>query len=240
MIKKKLLILIFTLSLLICIISLTQMESVEANFAPSPDTIITLQLPRHTTLSASLPFEIVVFPSNSVELIFTMETNIRLVYCFSLDTQERTQVNATLVAHRTESQEGGGVFSYTRYTEKVTIDFSGLSEGAHILTFYQVWDQPYGQVESTKTIHFAIDDTIPSPSSTIATSPIVKQQPETSPAPSSATEPTSTPKPSSGFLGASLPIEYGYAIAAVLVIIVVAGLSVVYFRRLKNKPQVQT
>jgi hypothetical protein len=37
-----------------------------------------------------------------------------------------------------------------------------------------------------------------------------------------------------GFLGASLPAEYGYAIVAALVIIAVAGLSLVYFKKLRK------
>ena len=38
-----------------------------------------------------------------------------------------------------------------------------------------------------------------------------------------------------GFLGTSLPIEYGYAIIAVLVIVAVAGLGLVYFKKLRHK-----
>jgi parallel beta-helix repeat protein len=47
-------------------------------------------------------------------------------------------------------------------------------------------------------------------------------------------EPTSTPKPQSGFLGTNIPIEYGYAIVAVLVIIIVAGLSLVYIKKFRK------
>jgi len=42
-----------------------------------------------------------------------------------------------------------------------------------------------------------------------------------------------TPMHSIGFLGTNLPTEYGYAIMAVLVIIVVAGLSLIYFKKRK-------
>jgi hypothetical protein len=45
---------------------------------------------------------------------------------------------------------------------------------------------------------------------------------------------TATSKPQSGFLGTNLPIEYGYAIVAVLVIAVVAGLGLVYLAYLKK------
>ena len=54
-------------------------------------------------------------------------------------------------------------------------------------------------------------------------------QPTELPSPS----PKSTPQ--SGFLGINLPVEYGYAIVAVLVIIVVAGLGLVYFKKLRKQ-----
>jgi len=48
-------------------------------------------------------------------------------------------------------------------------------------------------------------------------------------------EPTSTPKPHAGFLGTNLPTEYGYAIVAALVIIVVAGLSLFFYKKQRRK-----
>jgi hypothetical protein len=47
-------------------------------------------------------------------------------------------------------------------------------------------------------------------------------------------KPTSTPKPQTGFLNTNLPIEYGYAIVAVLAIIIVAGISLVRLRKLRK------
>jgi len=47
---------------------------------------------------------------------------------------------------------------------------------------------------------------------------------------SASVEPSPTAR--SGFLGTNLSIEYGYAIVAVLVIAVVAGLSLAYLKRL--------
>lgn len=76
----------------------------------------------------------------------------------------------------------------------------------------------------------------PSPSSSPSLSPYLS--PSTSPTPtqttSSATSIIPSPKPQSGFLGTSLPLEYGYAIVAVLAIIVVAGLGLVYFKKLRK------
>jgi hypothetical protein len=69
----------------------------------------------------------------------------------------------------------------------------------------------------------------PSPLASPTTEPTLNP-----PTPSPTAEPTSTPTQQTGFLGTNLPTEYGYAIVAVLVIIVVAGLSIVYFKKLRK------
>jgi hypothetical protein len=80
---------------------------------------------------------------------------------------------------------------------------------------------------------------------TIPYAPVATVSPTSSPSPSvpatltpiptptvePTSEPTSTPKQPSGFLGANLPTEIGYAIVAVLAVVAVAGLSLVYFRK---------
>ena len=80
---------------------------------------------------------------------------------------------------------------------------------------------PFVTITPTETIF-----THPIPTATL--SPILN--PTASP---TSTEPTKTstsiPKPS-GFLGTNIPAEFGYAIAAVLIIIVV-GLSLFYYRK---------
>jgi hypothetical protein len=72
--------------------------------------------------------------------------------------------------------------------------------------------------------------------SAINKSPVPSQSPSPSPSPTNepTLEPTSTPNQPSSFLGTNLPTEYGYAIVAVLVIIVVAGLSLVYFKKIRK------
>jgi hypothetical protein len=86
------------------------------------------------------------------------------------------------------------------------------------------------EIEKSALVHAFLElnptQSSPAPTST-ATSNL-------SPAPSPIMEPTSTPKPPSGFLGTNLPAEYGYALVAVLVIIVVAGLSLVYLKKLRK------
>jgi hypothetical protein len=81
----------------------------------------------------------------------------------------------------------------------------------------------------TFTVASSSDSTSPTiePSSSAIPSP----SPSPSPTLPPTIEPTSTPKQQSGFLGTSFPTEYGYAIMAVLVITVVAGLGLVYFKK---------
>ncbi len=64
-------------------------------------------------------------------------------------------------------------------------------------------------------------------------SPTIQPSPPTTPSPTETTSATATPKPQTGFLGTSLPIEYGYAIVAALVLVVV--LAVIAFAIRKRK-----
>jgi hypothetical protein len=60
--------------------------------------------------------------------------------------------------------------------------------------------------------------------------------PTPTPQPTQSPSSTSSPQPTQpGFLDTNLPIEYGYAIVATIVIIAVASISLVYFKRLKNR-----
>jgi hypothetical protein len=86
-------------------------------------------------------------------------------------------------------------------------------------------------INGSSTVFFTVDTSpspSPSPSPTPTTSPII------TPTLEPTIEPTSTPKQQTGFLGTNLPVEYGYAIVAVLVIVIVAGLSLVYFKKVRK------
>jgi N-acetylneuraminic acid mutarotase len=71
----------------------------------------------------------------------------------------------------------------------------------------------------------------PSPQISSSPNPTLTPAPLSTPTPS----PASTQSHETGFLGTNLPIKYGYAIAAVLVIIIVAGLSLFYLKKLRNR-----
>jgi hypothetical protein len=134
------------------------------------------------------------------------------------------------------------------------LDVTGLSEGSHQIetdVHYHMWVVSgviYGQrdtrlelVVKRQFVSFTVHSSSPTPSPSIEPSPSVAPSPSPTSAPTiePTTEPTivptSTPSPQSGFLGTSLPTEYGYAIIAVLIIAVVAGLSFVYLKRLRKQ-----
>ena len=94
-----------------------------------------------------------------------------------------------------------------------------------------------GETTSNKALslstYFWVDTTPASPSPTITPSP--SPSPTSAPTIEPTAQPTSTPKQQSGFFGTSIPVEFGYAIVAVLVIVVTAGLSLGYYKRLRKQ-----
>jgi hypothetical protein len=103
---------------------------------------------------------------------------------------------------------------------------SGLSEGLHSIMFYA--SDAAGNTGHSDLVQFTVNAASASPSP--SSFPLV----ESTSTPVATAVPTTTPRQQIGFLGTSLPTEYGYAIVAVLVILVVAGLSLVYFKKLRK------
>jgi hypothetical protein len=118
------------------------------------------------------------------------------------------------------------------------VNLPKLTQASHCLTIYL-----YGLNQGTyepkylsyvNTVYFStfgINPTL-SPTSTPSPSPTLSPSPSPLPTLEPAIVPTSTPK-QSGFLGTNLPAEYGYAIIAFAVIVVVA-LAAVAPRKKKN------
>jgi hypothetical protein len=100
---------------------------------------------------------------------------------------------------------------------------TGLPHGVHSIVFYA--KDLFGNTAASAPLTL----TIPIPTPTPVPSPTL--QPTESPSP----RPTSVPTQQSGFLGTSLPVEYGYAIVAVLAVIIVAGLSLLYLKKQRRK-----
>jgi len=126
----------------------------------------------------------------------------------------------------------------------ISDEMTKLSEGKHQLSVQVIsTDIAGGATQNEQKVLFYVDTVgsfslspspsmEPSPSPT--PSPIPTPSPTLSPTLEPTTEPSSTLKQKTGFLGTNLPTEYGYALVAVLVMVAVAGLSLVYFKKLRK------
>jgi hypothetical protein len=125
-----------------------------------------------------------------------------------------------------------GLNSTTYLFDIVNENLTGLTNGIHeIQVNASTYPWPDGEATTHKLQYFTINSSSADPPLSSPT-PL---EPKDSPFPSIPTiEPTSTPTQQTGFLGTNLPIEYGYAIVAVLVILVVAGLSLIYLRKFRK------
>jgi hypothetical protein len=126
-------------------------------------------------------------------------------------------------------------YVHTIYWGNLT--FSDLSQGNHSITVYLGY-QHLGSHKRYEVYSFASANfTISTPTlpTEIPFNPSPTEQPTPAPTLSPTLEPTSTPKQQSGFLGTSLPLEYGYAIIAVAVIAVVALVAVTLRKRCAPK-----
>lgn len=122
----------------------------------------------------------------------------------------------------------------TTYSNATEIDSSGIGNTPYVFYSNVLGSMHQDNHPLMKQVSIpSFGATFSSPS--VISSPYPSSSPSPSPLLSPTIEPTSTPQQKTGFLGTSLPIEYGYAIVAVVVIIVVAGLSLSYFKRLRKK-----
>ena len=119
-----------------------------------------------------------------------------------------------------------------------TVNLPKLPQGSHCLTInlYGLNQKTYEPkyLSYVNTVYFSTFGINPTLSPTATPSPSPTLSPSPSPTSEPTKAPTSTPKQQTGFLGTNLPTEYGYAIVAVLVLAVVAGLSLVYFMKVKR------
>lgn len=121
----------------------------------------------------------------------------------------------------------------------ITMYRGGPSYNAQIVT-YDPSTPPFQYPSPSPTLSpspTATPQTTMSPAPTFNpyASPSLTQQPTESPSVSQTPEPTLILKQQSGFLGTTLPLEYGYTIMAVLVVAVVAGTSLVLIRNRRKR-----
>jgi hypothetical protein len=165
--------------------------------------------------------------SLDVKGVVIMGSNLELFLKYSLDGQANLTLPATVA-----SQPG------SMFTESfdATASLPQLLMGSHNMTVFgdfEIWDTALenGPHLAQTTVYFTVNSPLPS----LAPSTSPTQQPTPSPSPTQASEPTSTPKQQTGFLRTSLPLEYGYAMVVVLVIMVVAVLSLACFKKLRKQ-----
>jgi hypothetical protein len=146
-----------------------------------------------------------------------------LKVCFSIDGKGNATVT-NLVQQVVDNQSAIAIVAPIKVTGNV--DTSGLSEGSHTVEIYA--SDAAGNVGNSGLVQFTFNSIMSSPT------PSITQNPISSPSPT--IEPTFSHPPHGtapvGFLGTNLPVEYGYAIVAVLAVIVIAGLSLVYLKKL--------
>jgi hypothetical protein len=132
----------------------------------------------------------------------------------------------------------------------------GLSEGEHEVQVKVTYRGLYYEkvngisypstkvAEQLESVSFTVVASLPSPSPTPlpvqswgpsqTSTPSPVPTPTVTPTTEPTIEPISTPKQQNGFLGTNLPTEYGYAIVTVSVAVAAAGLSLIYFKKLRK------
>lgn len=133
-------------------------EVAKANFyMPPANTVWNIQSPLNSTYS-----------TNDITLNFTLETNLGLLYFYSLDGQERKGINTTTISlvplpECTPFIDGS---LWNRRTHQASTQLPYLSAGTHNLTIYQIYplskDNPQnGNVVSQASIIFNITSNLP-------------------------------------------------------------------------------
>jgi hypothetical protein len=172
---------------------------------------IKLEKTGYSTASSSVSFEIEV--GSPTIKILTLETNPNNKTETWLSFYSNQQI--AIMSYSLDGQAGIVIPAGNK-------TLTGLPDGVHSIVFYA--KDLFGNIGASAPLTL----TIPIPTPTPVPSPTL--QPTEPP----SSRPTSVPTQQSGFLGKSLPVEYGYAIVAVLAIIVVAGLSLVYLKKLRK------
>jgi hypothetical protein len=130
----------------------------KANFyTPPAKTVWNVQSPLNST-----------YVTNYLTLRFSVETNLGLLYFYSLDGQERREINTTTVSKVPLPEYPPFIDGtlWNRRTEQGNVTLPYLSEGYHTLTIYQIYplspSHPEdGNVVSSALINFNITSNSP-------------------------------------------------------------------------------
>ncbi len=191
------------------IVEMKAVEEANANFyMPPANTVWKIQYPLNST-----------YDSNNIVLRFTLETNLGLLYFYSIDGQERKEINTTTISKIPLPEYPPFIDGslWNRRTEEGTAELPYLSKGTHELIIYQIYPLSKDNPENGNVVSKAL--TIFNVTSSLTMeSPLPETNPTTSwqiPNPS----PTSSP---------SIP-EFPYWI--VLPLVLTSALLTIYWRR---------
>ena len=173
---------------------------------------------------------------NYIDINFTVETNLGLLYFYSLDGQEKQEINTTTISKIPLPQYPPFIDGslWTRRTEQASTQLPYLSKGNHTLTIFQIYplspDSPQkGNVVSQISISFSVNSNLP-----INPSPSTKPTALPIPSPSiTPSTPSITPHTNDQYfflIPSSLT-----SILSLVLILSVASVSLVYLRRRKKQ-----
>jgi hypothetical protein len=159
------------------------------------------------------------------------------VYASSEGLEKAVWLNYSVDSDAPVSMSIGDLIGYAPSSQYAYGNITDLSDGNHTIQFSGETNWSYKALDGPLHLstYFILNETrfrpvyTSFPSSTPSSTPL--STPTLAPTIEPTAEPSSTPKTPSGFLGTNLPMQYGYAVVAVLVIIVVAGLSLAYLKR---------
>ncbi len=185
---------------------------VNANFyMPPANTVWTIEYPQNST-----------YGTNFFELRFRVETNLGLLYFYSLDGQPKKEINTTTLSS-VPLPEYTPFIDGTLWNRRIhqgTVELPYLQKGQHALAIYQIYplspEQPEnGNIVSQALIVFTVTSSLPesplpsatfsatpsnpsaspstSPTMTISLSPLLSITPNQSIAPSTSLSPEFSP-----------------------------------------------
>jgi hypothetical protein len=187
------------------------------------------------TVNISITYNIPTYPQQQA-----YELSVELVNCrYSLDGHEWKEV--PFIKKTSEKSFGDPIWQQEIIVAYCIFETSlkNVSSGNHQMKV-NAYDSAYGPSDSRVTqgndkVNFTvvISSPFPVPSQSSESSPSVAPSSSPSPSTSPTLEPISTPK-TTGFLGTNLPLEYGYAIVATVVIVGVLAATAIAIRRQKK------
>ncbi len=170
------------------------LEMAKANFyMPPANTVWTIEYPQNST-----------YNTNFFELRFRVETNLGLLYFYSLDDQPKREINTTTISSVPLPEYSPFIDGtlWNRRTHQGTVELPYVPKGMHHLAIYQIYPLSPAQPENGNIVSQALvifNVTSEAPQSPIATanpsaaSANPSTMPSKSPTPTTSQTPTLAP-----------------------------------------------